>query len=120
MDRLVGAYSRAELEVMADYFSRQSYRFPKQETEWPLIERGRRLHRRYCIECHGDPDHLPDDGVPLLHGHWMDYLRWTLRDYLVGINQGDEEMNRRLAALLRNHGPHGLEALINYYGKARP
>ena len=50
----------------------------------------------------------------------MDYLRWTIRDYLIGINQGDEEMSRQLARLMRNHGEPGLEALIHYYGKGRP
>jgi cytochrome c553 len=31
MDRLAGAYGRAEIEATADYFSRLSYQLPKSE-----------------------------------------------------------------------------------------
>ncbi|MCG8487818.1 MAG: cytochrome c [Chromatiales bacterium] len=120
MDRIVGAYDKSQLETMADYFSRQPYRVAKQDAEWQLADRGRQLHRRYCKECHGAGLKLADKGAPLLMGRWMDYLRWTIRDYLIGINQGDEEMSRQLARLMRNHGEPGLEALIHYYGKGRP
>ena len=120
MDRLVQAYDDDQINKLADYFSRQPYPMQKQTTDWRLVDRGRRLHRRYCKECHGGVTQQPDDGVPLLHGRWMDYLRWTLRDYLIGINQGDEEMAGQLAGLMRNHGRDGLEALIHYYGKAGP
>ncbi|MCG7899309.1 MAG: c-type cytochrome [Candidatus Thiodiazotropha weberae] len=120
MDRIMGAYDKRQVETMADYFSRQPYRVNKQDAKWQLADRGRQLHRRYCRECHGDGLKPSDKGAPLLIGRWMDYLRWTIRDYLIGINQGDEEMNRQLARLIRNHGEPGLEALIHYYGKGRP
>jgi sulfide dehydrogenase cytochrome subunit len=120
MDRIISAYEKNELETMADYFSSQPYQVNKQDADWELVDTGRQLHRRYCQECHGDGLELTDKGAPLLMGRWMDYLRWTIRDYLIGINQGDEEMSRQLARLLRNHGEQGLEALIHYYGKGRP
>ncbi|MCG7945229.1 MAG: c-type cytochrome [Candidatus Thiodiazotropha taylori] len=120
MDRIMGAYDKPQVEIMADYFSRQPYRVNKQDAKWQLVDRGRQLHRRYCRECHGDGLQPSGKGAPLLIGAWMDYLRWTIRDYLIGINQGDEEMSRQLARLLRNHGEPGLEALIHYYGKGRP
>ena len=48
----------------------------------------------------------------------MTYLRWTLQDYLLGINQGDEAMAEQLALLVRRHGEAGLEALVHYYASA--
>jgi sulfide dehydrogenase cytochrome subunit len=120
MDRFMNAYDKRELETMADYFSRQPYQVNKQDVEWALLDTGRRLHRRYCRECHGDGLAPTEKGAPPLIGRWMDYLRWTIRDYLIGINQGDEEMSHQLARLIRNHGEPGLEALIHYYGKGRP
>ncbi|MCU7905239.1 MAG: c-type cytochrome [Candidatus Thiodiazotropha sp. (ex Epidulcina cf. delphinae)] len=120
MGRLLRAYDDNEIRVMARYFSRQPYLVQKQATDWRLADRGRLLHRRYCRDCHGDPAQPPDRGVPPLHGRWMDYLRWTLRDYLVGINQGDEAMANRLRDLLRRQGSEGLESLVHYYGKAKP
>ncbi|MES9985878.1 MAG: hypothetical protein ABW105_17565 [Candidatus Thiodiazotropha sp. 6PLUC1] len=120
MDRLMAAYDRRQLEAMADYFSSQPFLVKKQDTDWKLVDKGRQLHRRYCRECHGDTDHPMDKGAPLLQGRWMNYLRWTIRDYVIGINQGDDEMSRQLSLLIRRHGKQGLEALIHYYGKGKP
>jgi mono/diheme cytochrome c family protein len=120
MERLMQAYDRRQIELLADYFSNQSYALKGQDTNWRLVELGRQLHRRYCRECHGDGSQQPDKGVPLLYGGWKDYLRWTIGDYLIGINHGDEEMSRQLTRLMRNHGQKGLEALIHYYAKAEP
>ncbi|MES9972147.1 MAG: hypothetical protein ABW092_19100 [Candidatus Thiodiazotropha sp.] len=119
MGRLVQGYDEDELAAMADYFSEQPFTAPKQTTDWRLVDLGRRLHRYYCRECHGDPEKPAEAGVPRLHGRWMAYLRWTLRDYLVGINLGDEEMSDRLAHLLRRQGMKGVEALLHYYGKGK-
>ncbi|MET0066978.1 MAG: c-type cytochrome [Candidatus Thiodiazotropha sp.] len=120
MGRLMTAYDDAQIEHLADYFSRQPYPVIRQDVDWNLLARGKQLHRRFCFECHGDPVNTPKPGVPRLHGRWMDYLRWTLHDYLVGINQGDDEMSEALARLVRNQGQEGLEALLHYYGRGKP
>lgn len=120
MGRLVQAYDEDDLIDMAEYFSGQRFEMHKQSTDWRLADRGRILHRRYCRDCHGDPDRQAEAGVPQLHGRWMDYLRWTLWDYLVGINQGDEEMASQLTTLMRTQGIEGIEALLHYYGKGKP
>lgn len=119
MGRLIQAYDEDDLNTLADYFSQQPFTIPKQTTDWRLVDLGRRLHRYYCRDCHGDPETPAETGVPRLHGRWMEYLRWTLRDYLVGINQGDEEMADQLSHLMRRHGAKGVEALLHYYGKGK-
>jgi hypothetical protein len=50
----------------------------------------------------------------------MDYLRWTLQDYLLGANQTEDKMSKALIRVIRHHGDEGLEALVHYYGSARP
>ncbi len=120
MGRLMSAYDDTEIERLANYFSRQPEPIMHQEVDWNLLDLGRQLHRRYCFECHGDPVNAPKPGVPRLHGRWMNYLRWTLQDYLVGINQGDDEMSGALARLVRTQGAEGLEALLHYYGRGKP
>ncbi len=120
MGRLLGDAGDAELDAMADYFSRQTPRVPKQRVDWDLASKGRQLHRLYCRECHGDRHRKSEPETPRLNGQWMGYLRWTLRDYLLGANQTGEEMSRSLIRVIRRHGEEGLEALIHYYGSARP
>ena len=120
MGRLLSGASDADLAEMADYFSRQPIRVPKQRVDWDLASKGRQLHRFYCRECHGDRHQAGEPGAPKLNGQWMSYLRWTLRDYLMGANQTEQAMSRSLIRLIRQHGEEGLEALIHYYGSARP
>lgn len=120
MGRLLSGASDAELRQMADYFSRQERRLPRQRIDWDLAAKGRQLHRHYCRDCHGDRQRAAKPDIPKLNGQWMVYLRWTLRDYLLGSNQADVEMSESLIRLIRRHGEEGLEALIHYYGSARP
>lgn len=119
MGRLLQDFTDAQLSGMADYFSRQTAQIPRQQVDWDLASRGRQLHRLYCRECHGDPGHEPEADTPRLSGVWMDYLRWTLKDYLLGANQSDDEMSQALIWVIRRHGEAGLEALVHYYGSAR-
>jgi sulfide dehydrogenase cytochrome subunit len=120
MDRLLEESSSSELHRLADYFARQPAQIPKQRVDWDRAFKGRQLHRLYCRDCHGDLEREPERGTPRLNGQWMDYLRWTLQDYLLGINQADDEMSQALIRIIRRHGNEGLEALVHYYGSARP
>jgi sulfide dehydrogenase cytochrome subunit len=120
MGRLLEGFSDVQLNAMADYFSRQTAAIPKQRVDWDLVSRGRQLHRLYCRECHGDRRREPEADTPSLNGGWMDYLRWTLQDYLLGVNQSNDEMSQALIHVIRRHSDTGLEALVHYYGSARP
>lgn len=120
MGRIAQGFEHDEIARMASYFSRLEVRPNTQRVSWPQVSKGRQLHRLYCLECHGDLTHAPSQDANLLNGQWMDYLRWTLQDYLIGINQADAEMSEQLAGLVRRHGSEGLEALVNYLGSARP
>lgn len=120
MGRLLEGFSNSQLEEMADYFSRQPIAIPKQRVDWELASKGRQLHRIYCRKCHGDRKRVPQANTPHLSGRWMGYLRWTLQDYLIGVNQAGDEMSRALIWVIRRHGEAGLEALVHYYGSARP
>jgi len=120
MGRIAQGFEGDEIARMASYFSRLQVQPKAQRVKWRLVSKGRQLHRRYCLECHGDLTHEPSKDANLLHGQWMDYLRWTLQDYMIGINQADPEMAEQLAGLVRRHGSDGLEALLNYLASARP
>ena len=120
MGRIALGFERDEITRMAQYFSQLEFQPNAQRVNWPQVNKGRQLHRLYCLECHGDLTNEPAQEANSLNGRWMDYLRWTLQDYLIGINQANAEMSEQLAILVRRHGDKGLEALVNYYGSARP
>ncbi len=120
MGRIALGFDQAEIAQLASYFSQFEFQPNAQRVSWSQVNKGRQLHRLYCQECHGDLRQKPDKHANVLNGRWMDYLRWTLQDYLIGINQADAQMSERLTQLVRRYGNNGLEALINYYGSARP
>jgi sulfide dehydrogenase cytochrome subunit len=120
MGRIALAYDAGEIRRMADYFSAQTPRRHVQSVYPSQIREGRELHRRYCHECHGDLQTPPKPDAVTLNGQWEAYLRWTLQDYLVGINRSSAGMSEALSDLMRQQGSEGLEALIRYYGSGRP
>jgi sulfide dehydrogenase cytochrome subunit len=120
MGRIALGYEQDEIARMASYFGHLEFQPHAQRVNWDLVRKGRRLHRRYCRDCHGDLKQASSDGAVRLNGGWLAYLRWTLQDYLIGINQTDAEMSKQLTRLLKRYGSEGLEALLHYYASARP
>ncbi|MEN8179787.1 MAG: cytochrome c4 [Pseudomonadota bacterium] len=120
MGRIALGFERDEIARMAKYFSQLEFQPHAQRVNWQQVKKGRQLHRIYCLECHGDLAQDTSEQANMLNGQWMDYLRWTLQDYLIGINQADANMSEQLARLVKRHGSEGLEALVNYFGSARP
>ncbi len=117
MGRILPGYTPEEVRRMAGYFSSREYRPIKQGTDWRLVERGEKLHRRYCEKCHGETGSDPQDDAGRLAGQWKPYLRWTLKDYLVGVNRAERGMSRRFTSMMRIQGVESLEALVNYYAR---
>ncbi len=120
MGRIALGFNENEIRSMAHYFSQQEFKPQQQRVSWRLVSHGRLLHRRYCRKCHGDAEVAPSEGANRLQGRWMTYLRWTLKDYLVGINQTEAGMSQELAELVKRHGSEGVEALVHYYASGRP
>ncbi|MEG7524844.1 MAG: hypothetical protein M3H12_17420 [Chromatiales bacterium] len=73
----------------------------------------------YCEKCHGEAGSDPQDDAGRLAGQWKPYLRWTLKDYLVGVNRAERGMSRRFTSMMRIQGVESLEALVNYYARQR-
>lgn len=116
MDRIAMGYSNEEIRRIAAYFSEVDEVPIKQRTDRKQFKKGRKLHKHYCSKCHGAGDTPPKKGSPPLKHQWMDYLRWTMKDYMVGINQSHPRMDEGLTGLVRKYGEDGLESLVHYYG----
>jgi sulfide dehydrogenase cytochrome subunit len=115
MQRIANGYSAAEIERMADFFSRQTIMRPRQTHDVEKADFGRRLHKKYCELCHEDGGRYPEDDAGVLAGQWETYLRYTLQDFLSGQREMDKKMEQRLDQLQADHGEQALEALIQYY-----
>lgn len=114
MQRIANGYSEAEIKLMADYFSKQTFVRHAQQHDTKQADFGRRLHKKYCELCHEDGGRLAEDDA-ILSGQWATYLRFTMQDFTSGNRDMDKKMKQRLDKLQKDHGEQGIEALIQYY-----
>ncbi len=119
MLRLAPGYTIEEIEVMADYFAEQKPQAVRQRANSSMARKGKKLHKAKCEKCHEDGGSSPEDDVGLLAGQWMPYLRYTLQDYHDGKRAMPKKMKTKLEELHEEHGPEGIEELIQYYGRAK-
>jgi sulfide dehydrogenase cytochrome subunit len=115
MQRIAKGYNEAEIELMADYFSRQMFNRHQQEHDAKQADFGRRLHKKYCEKCHEDGGRTADDDSGILAGQWAAYLRYAMQDFINGDRPMEKKMKKRVTELQTDHGEQGVEALIQFY-----
>jgi len=119
MQRIAKGYSQAEIELMADFFSKQTFVREQQEHDIAQADLGRRLHKKYCHICHEDGGRFADDDAGILAGQWAAYLRFSMEDFRKGDRPMTDTMKARLEKLAKDHGDAGVEALIQFYASQR-
>ncbi len=98
-----------EIVELSEYFAAFPFIRAKQEFDPGLAVFGAHLHEDYCEVCHGDsPDHADRS---ILHGQWMDYLRYSLSQYKIGARKQPPSMRRQTEKL----SDEDIEALIHFY-----
>lgn len=112
MCKITKELSEADIEAIADYFSKQQFVRAKQEFDADLAKKGKKIHDKYCEKCHSEGGTLAEDDTGLPAGQWMPYLRHTLKEFKNGGRPIPKKMRKRLEKV---HG-EDVEALVNYYG----
>ncbi|SCA57452.1 Cytochrome subunit of sulfide dehydrogenase [Candidatus Terasakiella magnetica] len=115
MDRIAKGYSEEEMKVMADYFAAQKIVRYKQDVDAELAKKGRALFQNYCEKCHEEDGYLAD-GIGVMAGQTMDYLRFMVADFFTGDREWSKKQKKKMKALMDDHGQEGYEAVIHYAG----
>lgn len=115
MGRIAKGYSEKEIELMANYFSKQPFVRQPQEYDAKQAKLGKKLHKKYCEKCHEDGGRSSEDDAGILAGQWQAYLRFNLQDFTSGKRPMEKKMKKRLDKVAKAHGQTGIDALINYY-----
>ncbi len=109
MCRISEKLTDEEIVELSEYFAAFPFIRAKQEFDAQLAAVGAHLHEDYCEVCHGDsPDHADRS---ILHGQWMDYLRYSLSQYKIGARKQPPSMRRQTEKLT----DEDIEALIHFY-----
>ena len=119
MQRIAKGYTEAEIELMADYFSQQSFVRHAQKHDTKQADFGRRLHKKYCEKCHEDGGRSAEDDAGILAGQWSPYVRYTLEDFFNGSRPMEKKMKKKMNKLKKAKGDEGVEQLIHFYGSQK-
>lgn len=115
MGRIAKGYSEKEIDLMADYFSKQPFVRLPQDYDAKATKLGKRLHKKYCEKCHEDDGRSSEDDAGILAGQWQTYLRFNMEDFTSGKRPMEKKMKKRMGQLDKAHGQTGIEALVHFY-----
>jgi len=119
MGRIARGYTAEEIAAMAGYFSKQKFVPAKQETDAKLVDKGAKLHDKYCEKCHAEGGSSAEDDSGILKGQWTPYVKWSLADYISGDRKATKKMNKKLKKMLKKEGDESVEALLNFYASSK-
>lgn len=115
MTRIAKGYSDADIEAMADYFSKMPFAAAPQQADAKLSTKGKKLHDKYCEKCHSEGGSLAEDDAGILAGQWKPYLQYNMHDFTSGNREAPKKMAKKLKKMYDKHGQEGVDALIEYY-----
>ena len=119
MCEVAAALKEAEIEELAEHYSKMSRISSGEEFNARLAQVGQLIHNEHCAQCHVAPD--DEDvasaiGIPL-HGQRAAYLRLALGAYFSGDR---DTLVPVMAEKLEELDADKIEALVNYYSSYRP
>lgn len=118
MGRIAKGYTADELEAMSKWFAQRPFVRATQEYNAAEAAKGKKLHGKYCENCHEDGGRI-DDGNAVLAGQWIPYLRYSMEDFVSSRRDMPKKMKKKLRRLMKKEGRDGIEAIVQYYGSQR-
>lgn len=117
MARIAKGYSTEDFEKMAEYFHEQEYKPSVQTFDTALVDKGAKLHDKYCEKCHveGGKPLVDEEDYNILAGQWTPYLQYTMEDFREDRRPMEKKMRNKLNQLLEAEGEDGLTAVFAYY-----
>ena len=119
MTRIAKGYTEQEIQLMADYFSKQKIVRFDQAYDAKKAKRGKKLHKKYCSKCHEESGGYAEDDAGILAGQWAPFLQFTLTDFLTGDRAMDVKKKQQLDKLIKQQGNAGVEQLIQFYASQK-
>ena len=119
MTRIAKGYTEKEIELMADFFSKQAFIRRDQQYDQNLAMKGSKHHKRYCEKCHEDGGRSAEDDAGILAGQWMPYLTYSMDDFTSGRRDMEKKMKKKLDLMMKEKGEEGMNELIQFYGSQK-
>ena len=121
MSRIAKGYSDEEIEAMSKFFADKKYVLASQKSDKAAAKRGKKLHMKYCKNCHGDTgvSSDEDDDSGMLAGQWKPYMSYTFADYLAGEREMGKKMKKKFSSMHKKAGDKGIKDLLEFYASQK-
>lgn len=120
MGRIARGYSDEEIEAMGEFFEEQSFQAADQEFDTALVDKGAKLHDKFCEKCHSEGGKiLEDEEYYILAGQWTPYLHNAINDFVEKRREMPKKMKSKLNDLLAKEGDDGVKALFAFYASEK-
>jgi sulfide dehydrogenase cytochrome subunit len=119
MGRIARGYTDKEIEIMADFFSKQKLVVYTQQVNAKKAERGAIFHKYYCEACHRDNGRKDEHNSGILAGQRMPYLKISLLEFLNTDRPAPTQMKKRLKFLVDSYGQDSIDELVHFYASQK-
>ena len=111
MGRLAKGYSDAEIDLMADYFSKQKPYRPVQAVDKKLVAEGKKVYNEACKRCHLENGKEFEENQPVVAGQWLKYLQIQSAAFQDGSRKISDKKKEKVEKLTAEQW----EAMAHYY-----
>ena len=115
MGRIAQGYSEDEIKQLARFYVSKPFVKAKQKFDASMVDKGAKLHDKYCEKCHAEGGQSAEDDAGVLAGQWTPYLQYQFADFKAGDRTAPKKMRKQMKKMTSKEGDAGLKALISYY-----
>ena len=115
MGRLAKGYSDTEIDLMAEYFSKQKFHATTQLVDAAKVKKGADLQEASCSRCHLEDGKEGKDDTPVMASQWLSYLQMQMGLYQSGARKMPDEMAEKVKPLSKDD----LDALLHFYASVK-
>ena len=115
MKDVVKKLSDADIEALAKYYAKQTFKPYKQDFDAAKAKEGKKLHNKYCDKCHSEGGTSAEDDSGILAGQPIGYLKYSMDAYASGEREMGKKMAKKFKAMQKKAGAAGSDQLIHYY-----
>ncbi len=115
MNRIAKGYSVEEIKILAKHFASLPFEPQQQTVDTAQVKTGAKLHEKHCEKCHEDAGSSAEDDAGVLAGQWIQWLEYTMNDYISGDRAMPKEMKKQMQEMQDAHGDKAIDELIQFY-----
>ncbi len=115
MNRIAKGYSVEEIKILAKHFASLPFEPQQQTVDTAQVKTGAKLHEKHCEKCHEDAGSSAEDDVGVLAGQWIQWLEYTMNDYISGDRAMPKKMKKQMQEMQDAHGDKAIDELIQFY-----